>query len=407
MTAISGVIVTGSTGFIGKHLIHFLLEKNYVVIATNRNNQPSILLDRSEENQKLVHHFGCKMDQPETLHDLFETHRHDSQAIVHLAAIMDFHPLNSYSLKNGKKIMDRMRYVNIEGSKQLFKEFLESPEKKVFIYASSQAAMGPSEGSTPMDEDSPCHPVFEYGKSKLEAEKALQDMLREYQKNPIHGVKHLYILRFTGVTGSGDRYAAFEMIQASSFGINSLAYPGNCDKGLISFVHIDDVCKAIQLCFEYSERNYQDTFSEIFIIGPRESSTVKHILDVCCMNTGWPTPLFSIPLPVFRFMVGLMSPLINWVRWMFFGIQRASFMFASDTIDCMEQNNAYSSQKAISKLRYNPLTCEEAFIKSIKEHIQTNAIPNHQTVRKIRMSLLFGSIVTVSFCIVGLLYIKK
>lgn len=80
------------------------------------------------------------------------------------------------------------------------------------------AAMGPSEGSIPMDETSRCHPVFEYGKSKLEAEKALEQMLDEYQKNPSQGPKHLYILRFTGVTGLGDRYAAFEMIQASSFG---------------------------------------------------------------------------------------------------------------------------------------------------------------------------------------------
>ncbi|KAF0976629.1 hypothetical protein FDP41_004528 [Naegleria fowleri] len=217
------------------------------------------------------------MDQLDSLHDLFEHHKNDSQAVVHLAAMMDFHPLNSCS-SNGTSLIERMRSVNIEGSKQIFKEFLNSPEKKVFIFASSQAAMGPSEGSIPMDETSRCHPVFEYGKSKLEAEKALEQMLDEYQKNPSQGPKHLYILRFTGVTGLGDRYAAFEMIQASSFG-------------------------AVELCFQYSETKSEETFSELFIIGPKESSTVRRILDVCCVQTGWPTPLFSIPLPVFRFMV--------------------------------------------------------------------------------------------------------
>ncbi|KAF0976375.1 hypothetical protein FDP41_004602 [Naegleria fowleri] len=346
------------------------------------------------------------MDQLDSLHDLFEHHKNDSQAVVHLAAMMDFHPLNSCS-SNGTSLIERMRSVNIEGSKQIFKEFLNSPEKKVFIFASSQAAMGPSEGSIPMDETSRCHPVFEYGKSKLEAEKALEQMLDEYQKNPSQGPKHLYILRFTGVTGLGDRYAAFEMIQASSFGVNSVAYPGNCEKGLISFVHINDVCRAVELCFQYSETKSEETFSELFIIGPKESSTVRRILDVCCVQTGWPTPLFSIPLPVFRFMVGLLSPVINWARWMIFGIQRASFLFASDTIDCMEQNNAYSSQKAISKLGYNPLTCEEAFIKSIKEHMQSGAIPHYETVRNVRKGLLVGSVISISFCVIGFLYLKN
>nr|CAG4707876.1 unnamed protein product [Naegleria fowleri] len=330
MATISGVIVTGSTGFIGRHLTRFLLEKNYLVIATSRSINSSLSLERPETDcNRLVHHFGCKMDQLDSLHDLFEHHKNDSQAVVHLAAMMDFHPLNSCS-SNGTSLIERMRSVNIEGSKQIFKEFLNSPEKKVFIFASSQAAMGPSEGSIPMDETSRCHPVFEYGKSKLEAEKALEQMLDEYQKNPSQGPKHLYILRFTGVTGLGDRYAAFEMIQASSFGVNSVAYPGL-----------------------------------------------------------W------------------LSPVINWARWMIFGIQRASFLFASDTIDCMEQNNAYSSQKAISKLGYNPLTCEEAFIKSIKEHMQSGAIPHYETVRNVRKGLLVGSVISISFCVIGFLYLKN
>ena len=68
-----------------------------------------------------------------------------------------------------------------------------------------------------MDETSVCEPSFEYGKTKLETEKKLQEMMDNYMLKS-GSPKHLYILRLTGVTGRNDTYAAFELIQASAFG---------------------------------------------------------------------------------------------------------------------------------------------------------------------------------------------
>jgi len=114
--------------------------------------------------------------------------------------------------------------------------------------------------------------------------------------------------------------------------INSLAYPGNCSKGLFSFVHVDDVCQAIELCIEHSEKHPNQSLSSLYIIGPKSSSTVKYVIDLCCEQTGWPKPFFSIPLPIFKAAIRIVSPAINWIRWKLFGYQRASFLFAADTI---------------------------------------------------------------------------
>ena len=45
-----------------------------------------------------------------------------------------------------------------------------------FLFVSSQAAVGPSPTAEPIDEDFPPHPITDYGKSKLQAEK----IVREY-----------------------------------------------------------------------------------------------------------------------------------------------------------------------------------------------------------------------------------
>jgi len=48
-----------------------------------------------------------------------------------------------------------------------------NPGIKRLVYVSSQAAVGPGKDATPIDENSPCHPITDYGKSKLLGEKAV------------------------------------------------------------------------------------------------------------------------------------------------------------------------------------------------------------------------------------------
>jgi dihydroflavonol-4-reductase len=45
-----------------------------------------------------------------------------------------------------------------------------------FVHVSSLAAVGPA-GSAPLTEDAPCHPISDYGKSKLEGEQAVRAIL--------------------------------------------------------------------------------------------------------------------------------------------------------------------------------------------------------------------------------------
>jgi len=190
--------------------------ERYRVIATSRRQALQSNDDHTET--RLIHHTGCKLDDPESIHQLFVKNRENSEAIVHLAAVMDFHPGNN-AMDRGESVVERMRQANVDATRKIFEEFLNAREKKVFIYSSTQAAMGPSQQETGlMDENSPCNPTFEYGRSKLDTENILREMMENYMQSNNSDVKHLYILRLTGVTGKGDRYAAFEMIQASAYG---------------------------------------------------------------------------------------------------------------------------------------------------------------------------------------------
>ena len=63
--------------------------------------------------------------------------------------------------------------VNTQGTKNLLDAALARGGIKRFVYLSSLAAMGPSADGTPVPEDAEPRPVTHYGRSKLEAERAV------------------------------------------------------------------------------------------------------------------------------------------------------------------------------------------------------------------------------------------
>jgi nucleoside-diphosphate-sugar epimerase len=85
------------------------------------------------------------------------------------------------------------RAINVQGTRALATAAAQQPDVPVFIYVSSLAAAGPSD--VPATEDSTCHPVSVYGRTKLEAEQALCALS---DRVPIT------VVRPPGVFGPGD-----------------------------------------------------------------------------------------------------------------------------------------------------------------------------------------------------------
>lgn len=157
----NATLVTGGSGFIGSHLVSALLSKA---------NRPRCLVRKKDDiaylkslGVELV--FGDLLDKA----SLKEAVR-GVDTIYHLAAKV--RPLNLFERVKGNSNI--YLETNLQGTKNLV-EVCQAEKIRRFIYFSSIAAVGPG---TVLTEDSVPHPVTDYGKSKLEAEKHLLQLFK-------------------------------------------------------------------------------------------------------------------------------------------------------------------------------------------------------------------------------------
>ena len=147
------ILVTGAAGFIGSNLVRELLRKRNRVVC----------LVRPGEDISQIQGLDCRI----ICGDLLEKSSladavTGAEYIFHLAALLGGEDPEAFFL------------VNYEGTKNLIEVCREqgvTPER--FIFVSSTAVMGPSGKNVCLDENSPCRPVSDYGRSKLKAEEYL------------------------------------------------------------------------------------------------------------------------------------------------------------------------------------------------------------------------------------------
>lgn len=154
-SSIMRIAVTGATGFIGSHLIESLLQKG---------DHPVCLIRKTSNLQWLpypeIEFVTGNLQEPESLVDFVK----NAEAVIHLAGITKARTEAEYRAGNFAGTINLVRAI------QKF-----NPEIRRFVYASSQAAAGPSPDGVPLKEDDAPHPVSAYGRSKLEAETYLKN----------------------------------------------------------------------------------------------------------------------------------------------------------------------------------------------------------------------------------------
>lgn len=150
------VLITGAAGFIGSHLTEALIKKGYNVIG---------LLAPTDDTRWIKNLDATFIYADITDKDLLYKKIPDVSYIYHLAAILSGH------------CPEKIYRVNYEGTKNLVNVCLELGIKlKRFLFISSAATMGPTGKTEIFDEDAPCNPVSDYGKSKLLAEQFLNSV---------------------------------------------------------------------------------------------------------------------------------------------------------------------------------------------------------------------------------------
>lgn len=144
-------LVTGATGFIGSHLVGRLLrDPECEVLALVRDPSRAVRLPRSERLQFIQ---GDLFHLPGLPPDI--------ETVYHLAGVTKAPKAEMYYT------------VNRDGTASLLEAMAENGLRARLIYLSSAAAGGPAPLARPrLEEDEPA-PVSPYGRSKLEAERAV------------------------------------------------------------------------------------------------------------------------------------------------------------------------------------------------------------------------------------------
>ncbi|TMA29643.1 MAG: NAD-dependent epimerase/dehydratase family protein [Deltaproteobacteria bacterium] len=147
------VLLTGGSGFLGSYVAEQLCAEGHTVRA----------LVRPRSDKRVLQKLGACEFAPGAIEDRasLDGAVEGVDAVVHVAGIVKARsPAEFYA-------------TNTQGTKNLVDAALAGGGIKRFVYVSSLAAVGPSADGRPVDDKAEPKPVTHYGRSKLEAERAV------------------------------------------------------------------------------------------------------------------------------------------------------------------------------------------------------------------------------------------
>lgn len=148
------VVVTGATGFVGRHVVSTLSSRGETVIAAIRSGA-------------LANQFGIKVehvviDRPSNP-DAWMRALEGQSAVIHLIGLAH--------IDNRRAPIERYRQVNVGATKALLAASTSTSVERI-VYISSVKASGKPSDATSLTESTHPVPHGPYGASKLEAEAA-------------------------------------------------------------------------------------------------------------------------------------------------------------------------------------------------------------------------------------------
>jgi nucleoside-diphosphate-sugar epimerase len=241
------ILVTGSSGFLGRELVSELKKKKYFVIEYSESNGKNIL-----NRKKLA------------------INMKGVDVVVHLAAILD----NDNS---------QIEKINIQGTKNVVEEAIKAKVKK-FIFMSSTSVYGVSKKY--LDEKSEVNPIDSYGRTKYEAEQIVLNHQEEINVN---------VIRSALLFGANNYWRGlFKLLKKN--------YPLPCSgKNIFQIIYVKELVRIIILVIKKGESG------EIFLAAGKEKWTLKEFVKKIKKAIGKKERVWGIPSFLAIFFGKLMS----------------------------------------------------------------------------------------------------
>ncbi len=240
------ILVTGATGFVGRHLCRYLLSQNWRVRAVGRQEKFDL------EDPSLEYCYVESIDSQTDWKDYLK----GVDVVVHLASRV--HQMK----ERGMQFLDVYQEINVRGTRQLAKAAMDQHVKR-FIYLSTIKVNGEKTIDMPFRADEQPRPQGAYSLSKLQAELVLQEVSRR------SGMEWV-IIRPTLVYGPSVKGNFRHLIKLAK---THIPLPFASIHNRRSLVSIYNLCHFIECCLTHANAT-----GEIFLISDDEDVSTPQLI---------------------------------------------------------------------------------------------------------------------------------
>jgi len=305
------VLVTGASGFIGRHLVQQLRDSGALVRVFGRH----------------VDGFGGSADPVECMvGDI----RHAGDVARALRGVSHVFHLagKAHDMREAHGTTEH-HAVTTEGTRHLLRSARENAVERL-VFLSSVAVYGRT-GDAAVDEETRCAPETAYGRAKLEAEAAVIEAGAQM---------HVCCLRAPLVYGPGGKGQLPRLIALIERGfVPPLPDVANAR----SMVSVDDLVQSLIRAVRSPGRNRQ-----IYNVTDGRAYTTREIVRVICGALGRRVPGWHAPLPLLRILARLGDAAGS--------IAGRKVPFDSDVLEKLIGSAHFSAAKIERDLGYRPTT---------------------------------------------------
>lgn len=267
------VLVTGSTGFVGKRIVGYFVNAGVPLRLLSRRKDIEI--------ETIICDFLTQIIPEEALSEI--------DTVFHIAGF-------AHDQRDATALEHLYRKVNVDTTMRLAELAIGSGVKQ-FVFVSSVKAGGPAVSGQCMSEKDQGTPEGIYGSTKREAELKLLEIGKQ-------SGMHVSIVRPSLVYGPDVKGNLRMMISGIE---NGWFPPLPKVNNRRSLIHVDDLVQALLLVAQDERAN-----GEIFIATGQQPQSSREIYETMCRVLNKPVPKWSVPKLLFDF-IGRMSPRLQYI----------------------------------------------------------------------------------------------